>query len=251
MRIDTHCHLNKEDYENIDEVIKRMGNNIMIVSGDSKETNKQVIELCNKYDNVYGTIGYHPNSLDEYNEKTLLELMSQAKHNKIVAIGEIGLDYHYDNHDKEKQQKAFIEQIKIAKELNKPIVIHSRDAGDDTYKILNDEAKNLKIIMHCYSYSLEFAKQLLKFNIMFGIGGVVTFKNGVKLKKVVEEIDLEKLLLETDSPYLSPEPLRGQKNEPYNTLYIAEEIAKIKGISLEEVEEITTKNAISQFDLPI
>ena len=151
---------------------------------------------------------------------------------------------------KKNKKKAFIKQIELAIKYSLPIVIHSRDAAYDTVEIIK-KYPNLKIDMHCYGYSLEVAKQLLKINpyIKFGIGGVLTFKNSKKLKEVVEYLDMKNILLETDSPYLSPEPLRGTKNEPYNVKYVAEFLANIKEISVEKVEEITSKNAISQFDL--
>lgn len=252
MLIDTHCHLEKKDYPNLEEIIDHMNSNIMIASSDRLESSIEVDELSKKYDNIYGTIGFHPNELDNFNEKTFKKLEELLQNKKIVGIGEIGLDYHYDDYDKEKQKEAFIKQIELAIKYNLPIVIHSRDAAYDTVEILK-KYPNLKIDMHCYGYSLETAKELLKINpnIKFGIGGVLTFKNSKKLKEVVEYLDMKNILLETDSPYLAPEPLRGTKNEPYNVKYVAEYIANMKNISVEEVEEITSMNAISQFDLKL
>ena len=250
MFIDTHCHLFKEDYENIEEVINEMKDNIIIVSGCSTSTNKEVIELVNKYPNVYGTIGLHPEEANNVKEEDYNFMIGNINNPKIVGIGEIGLDYYYVNDNKDLQKQTFIKQIEIAKEYNKPIVIHSRDSISDTMEILK-KYSDMKIVMHCYSSSLEVAKELIKMNVKLGIGGVVTFKNGVKLKEVVENIPLEYLLLETDSPYLSPEPFRGKKNRPYNCYYVAKEISRIKNISLDEVLKITTENAISQFDLNV
>ena len=216
--IDTHCHITSEYYDNIDEVINKMKDNIIIVSGTNKDDIKEVINLCN-YKNVYGTIGIYPTE-----ELDLKIIEDNINNKKIVGIGEIGLDYHLET-----------------------VVIHTRDAIQDTYDILKNY-KDLKKVIHCYSGSLEMAKEFIKINCRLGIGGVLTFKNS-KLKDVIKEIDLKYLLLETDSPFLTPEPYRGTKNEPYNIIYVAKKIAEIKDISLEEVLDITTKNAKEQFDL--
>lgn len=246
--IDTHCHIYKEYYDDIESIIKKMDNNIIIVSGTNLKNNKEVLELCNKYDNVYGTLGIHPEDIDDEIEETLNFIEEHINDNKIVAIGEIGLDYYYTTDNKEKQKQLFIKQLDIAKKYNKPVVIHTRDSISDTIEIIKNY-KELKKDIHCYSGSLESAKELIKMNCRLGIGGVLTFKNSKKLQEVVENIDLEYLLLETDSPYLSPEPFRGKRNEPYNVIYVAEKIAKIKEIELEKVLSVTTFNAISQFDL--
>lgn len=246
--IDTHCHIYKEYYDDIESIIKKMDNNIIIVSGTNLKNNKEVLELCNKYDNVYGTLGIHPEDIDDEIEETLNFIEDHINDNKIVAIGEIGLDYYYITDNKEKQKQLFIKQLDIAKKYNKPVVIHTRDSISDTIEIIKNY-KELKKDIHCYSGSLESAKELIKMNCRLGIGGVLTFKNSKKLQEVVENIDLEYLLLETDSPYLSPEPFRGKRNEPYNIIYVAEKIAKIKEVELEKVLSVTTSNAISQFDL--
>lgn len=251
MFIDTHCHLFNEYYENIEDVINEMKNNIMITSGCNNESNKEVIDLVNKYDNVYGVIGIHPEEIANVSEDDFTYIEENINNPKIIGIGEIGLDYHYD-YDRDLQKELFIRQIEIAKKYNKTIVIHSRDAIEDTLKILNDyKNDNLKIVMHCYSSSLEIAKELIKNNVKLGIGGVLTFKNSVKLKEIVKELPLSSFLLETDSPYLSPEPFRGKQNRPYNCYYIAQKIAEIKEISVDEVLKVTTKNTIEQFDLDI
>lgn len=247
--IDTHCHIFKEYYDDIDLVIKRMDKNIIIVAGTNDTDNKEVIELCNKYDNVYGVIGIHPSEIENIDKS--LEFIEQNLNNKkIVGIGEIGLDYFYQEDNKELQRSAFIKQILLAKKYNKTIVVHSRNAIQETYDILNEYSGNLKKIIHCYSSSYEMALNFIKINCMLGIGGVLTFKNS-KLSDVVSKIDLKHLVLETDSPYLTPEPFRGKTNEPYNIYYVAEKIAEIKGISLEEVLKQTTANSISQFDLNV
>ena len=251
MIIDTHCHLDIKDYDNLEEVIKNMEGNYMIASGYNLESNKHVIELVNKYDNIFGTIGLHPSDVTEDYESDLLFIESNINNPKIVGVGEIGLDYYWEKDNKELQKEVFIKQIELARKYNKAIVIHSREAILDTYNILDEYLGNNKAVLHCYSSNIEMAKRFKKFNIKFGIGGVLTFKNSSKLKEVVKELDLSDLLLETDSPYLTPEPYRGKKNEPSYTKYVAEAIAKIKEVEYEKVLEITTKNAISQFDLNI
>ena len=251
MMIDTHCHLDLEEYEDLNLVIKNMEDNIMIASGCNRKTNEQVISLVNKYDNIYGTIGIHPSEYDDMNEENLKFLEENLQNSKIVGIGEIGLDYHWDDIDKDKQREFFIKQLLLANKYKKTVVIHSRDAAMETYDILKEYLNGNKVVLHCFSYSLEIAKLYQNLGAKFGIGGVITFKNSNKLKKVVEEIDIKDILLETDSPYLTPEPFRGQRNEPKNVYLVAAEIAKIKNISVEKVLESTANNACAQFDLDI
>ena len=243
--IDTHCHIFNEYYNNIDVILNKMKENIIIISGTNDLDNQEVIKLCNEYPNVYGTLGIHPTENVTDDSFTFIE--KNINNSKIVAIGEIGLDYYW-NKD-ENQKIKFIKQLDLARKYNKPVVIHSRDATAETYEILK-EYQDLKKVIHCYSGSLEMALKFIKINCKLGIGGVITFKNS-KLKDVVKEIDLKYILLETDSPFLTPEPLRGTKNEPYNIIYVAKKIAEVKNISLEMVLKQTTMNAIAQFDLPI
>ena len=247
MYVVTHCHLDSRECDNIEQIIQNIENNIIIVSGYDDQSNQEVIALIEKYPNVYGTIGIHPSEVKTSN---LSFIEKYVNHPKVVGIGEIGLDYHYGKEDKELQIDYFKKQIEIARKNNKTVVIHSRDAAEDTLKIIA-ENQDVNYVMHCYSYSVEMAKQLLKYHVRFGIGGVLTFKNSKELKKVVESIPLEYLLLETDSPWLSPEPFRGQKNEPKNVLLVAQKIAELQNISLEIVLKTTTQNAICQFDLNI
>lgn len=252
MMIDTHCHILKEEYENIDEVINRMEENIIIVSSASPKDIDEIISLTEKYDNVYGTIGIHPEYASDYTNADLIKLEKNLNNPKIVGIGEIGLDYHYGKENQEKQKKLFIKQICLANKYNKTIVIHSRDAKNDTYNIINKyKNKETKCNMHCYEYDLEMAKLLTDKKITLGIGGILTFKNEKNLKEIVSNLDLINFVLETDSPYLTPEPFRGHKNEPYNIKYVAEKIAEIKNISYEQVIKKTTETAIRQFDLKI
>ena len=250
--IDTHCHISKEDYENPEEIIKHMEDNIMIVSTASPQDIKEVINLCETHHNIYGTIGIHPEFADTYTDDDLKNIEKYLTHPKIVGIGEIGLDYHYTKENKEKQKELFIKQIKLANIYKKTIVIHSRDAIEDTYNIIKEyKNKETKCNMHCYSGSLEMAKRFMELDVTFGIGGVLTFKNEKKLKEIVTALDIHNFVLETDSPYLTPEPLRGQKNEPRNVKYVAAKISQLKGISYAKTLEITTQTAIRQFDLKL
>ena len=250
MMIDTHCHLSSSDYTNLELVIKNMENNIIIVSGCNSKTNHEVINMCNKYNNVYGTLGIHPEEVDSATEADLEFIESNLTNPKIVAVGEIGLDYHWNKENKDLQKLWFEKQLALAKKYQMSVVVHSRDAIQDTYDILKTSDVK-KIDIHCYSSSLEMAYKFIDLGARLGIGGVVTFKNSEKLKDVVRCIDLKYLLLETDSPYLAPEPFRGKQNEPYNIKYVAEKIAELKNISVEEVFKITTMNAIDQFDLKV
>ncbi len=247
--IDTHCHLFSVYYDDLDDVIKRMGNNIMIVSGTNDDENLEVIKLCDKYANVYGTLGIHPTELSKITDDSFKIIEENILNPKIVGIGEIGLDYYWEKENKDLQKEIFIKQIALARKYNKSIVVHSRDALDDTYEIIKKYGTGLRVDIHCFSSSLEQAIRFIKLGCKLGVGGVLTFKNNVKLKNVIANIDLDSIMLETDSPYLTPEPYRGKRNEPYNVLYVAQKIAEIKGIDVEKVLEITTNNAISQFDL--
>lgn len=248
MLIDTHCHLSNEDYD-IDEVIKNAKINeveILITGGTNKENNLNDIELAKKYKNIYITLGYHPEYTDDIIDEDLkfLEKQIQENYNKVVAIGEIGLDYYYRKDNKEKQIDLLKKQISLAKKYNLPIVVHSRNATEDLYNIL--KSSEVKGVIHCFSGSLETANQYIKLGFKLGIGGVITFKNS-NLKDIIKKIDLENIVLETDSPYLSPN--RGEKNEPSNIKIIAEFIAQIKNISYENVKEITTSNVLTLYNI--
>ena len=222
----------------------------MIVSTASPQDIEEVINLCETHENIYGTIGIHPEFADTYTEDDLKRVEQYLNHPKVVGIGEIGLDYHYTKENKEKQKELFIKQINLANQYKKTIVIHTRDAILDTYNILETEKDpNIKCDLHCYSGSLEMAKKFINLNATFGIGGVLTFKNEKKLKEIVKELELKYFVLETDSPYLTPEPYRGHTNEPKNIYYVAQKIAELKDKNIEEILEITTKNAIKQFDI--
>lgn len=248
MYIDTHCHLSIEDYDDIDKVIEENKNaNVdkIVVSGCSRESIEEVMDLKDRYDMVYVTIGYHPEYADIVSQSDLDYLKSLLGEKKVVGIGEIGLDYHYTKDNKDKQIWLFEEQLKIAEEFNLPVVIHSRDATMDTINTL--KKYKVKGIIHCFSGSLETANIYISMGFLLGIGGVVTFKNS-KLKDVVKEVPLESIVLETDSPYLTPVPFRGKINSSKYLEFIANFIADIKNISVDELAEITSRNASSLFD---
>ena len=246
MLIDTHCHLCSNDYENVDQIIKNM-NGLMIASGCSDKTNREVLELIEKYTNVYGAIGIHPEEVDTITEETFKIIEDNINNPKIVAIGEIGLDYYWVKDNKEKQKEVFRKQLELAAKYNKPIVVHSRDSIQDTYDILKEY--KLKGTLHCFNSSLEMAKEFIKLGYKIGVGGVVTFKNTKKLQDNVKELDLKHILLETDSPYLTPEPYRGKRNEPSLVYYVAKRIAELKDMEIDEVIKVTGDNAIAIFDL--
>ena len=249
MIIDTHCHLNKDEYDNLEEVIANLEEFVVINSGIDTETNEMVLELANKYQNFYATIGYHPENIDNLEENYLEILEKNLQNEKVVAIGEIGLDYHWRQDNKEKQKEVFINQLKLALKYNKPVVVHSRDAVQDTYDILKEY--KVKADIHCYASSVEMAEEFIKLGCLIGVGGTLTFKNAVKIVEVVSTIDLENILLETDSPYLAPEPVRGTKNKPNNTKFIIKKISEIKGINEESVRYTLNNNAIKFFNIKI
>lgn len=250
MFIDTHCHLSSEFYSDIPEVIledEKAGMSQIIASFCEIDTVNDVCTFVDNYNIVYATIGFHPDQASKYNDTDLLKLRELClKYKKIVGIGEIGLDYHYGKENRDEQIILFKKQLDLASELNLPVVIHSRDATKDTVDILKNYSLNG--VIHCFSGSLEIAKEYIKMGFLLGIGGVVTFKNS-KLPLVVREIPLESIVLETDSPYLTPTPYRGSVNSSKYIPIIAEKIAEIKEISTSEVASVTTNNALKLFDL--
>lgn len=249
MFIDTHCHLSYEDYDDIDLVIKENRNaNVekIIISGCSKEWISESLKLADLYDDVYVTLGYHPSEVDVVTDEMLNDLKKQLKNKKVVGLGEIGLDYYYGKDNKEKQLELFEKQLKIAEAMNLKVVIHSRDATEDTINCL--KKYNVSGVIHCFSGSVETAKIYVAMGYKLGIGGVVTFKNS-KLFEVVQAVGLENIVLETDAPYLAPTPFRGQKNSSKFIPIIAEEIGKILNKSVQEVASVTTNNAYELFDL--
>lgn len=250
MIIDTHMHIFDERYENQEETIKfALENNVkkMIVVGFDKESSLKALELSKKYDFIYLSVGLHPSEVKKEEDKELIWLKDILNNEKVISIGEIGLDYYWDKTFKEEQKHYFKKQIELAKEYNLPIIVHCRDAVQDCFDILKDS--NVKGVMHCYSGSLEMAKEFIKRGYYLGIGGVVTFKNAIEIKRVVEEIDINFLLSETDSPYLTPVPFRGKLNQPAYTKYVVEEIAKIKNLPMEKVEETLEENTKRLFNI--
>lgn len=251
--INTHSHANMLRETNIDEAIKAARDEkiVVIVPSSTAEDIFDVDTFVKKYDDVYGYVGVFPEEVKTFTSKTLSDMENIIKNNnKIIGIGEIGLDYYWDKTFKDLQKEVFIKQIEFANEMNLPINIHSREAHSDTLEILKKYNKNSTAILHCFSGSPEFAAECIKEGIYIALGGVVTFKNAVKAKEVAANIPLEYLLLETDDPYLAPVPFRGKENQPVYVKYVAEEIAKLRGISADEVAGVTTQNAerIFNFD---
>ncbi len=252
MFIDTHMHIGDDFGIEPDLYVKNASDaqvEVLIASFCEKDDIMLSTKFVEKYKNLYACIGYHPEVSNKIVEKDYEILEEMVKNNpKIVAIGEIGLDYYWNKDNKDKQREVFCKQLEIAEKLKLPVVIHSRDSINETYEIL----KKYKVsgVIHCFSGSLEMAKKFISLGFLLGIGGVVTFKNS-KLFEVIEKLELTNIVLETDSPYLTPEPNRGKTNESSNIFYIAQKIAEIKNISLENVAKITTENAIRTFDLPI
>ncbi len=247
--IDTHSHIFREYYDNIDEVIKEAKkNNIdkIIISGCDLKSNIEIIDLIKKYDILYATLGFHPTELNDFNEDSIKWLEEHLKDDKVIGIGEIGLDYHYDNTDKQLQQDVFKMQIALAKKYKLPILVHSRDSIGDTYNILKDAG--VKGDIHCFSSSVEMANEFIKLGFYIGIGGIVTFKNAKNIVEVVKNIDLNHILLETDAPYLTPEPYRKYKNESKYIPIIAKKISEIKNIDINDVARVTSNNAYRLFD---
>lgn len=249
MFTDTHAHIYKEYYEDINEILKiAKSNNVnrVIISGATQKNNEEVISLVKKYSNVYGTLSIHPEYALNYNDCNLKYIEDHLKYEKIVAIGEIGLDYYWTKETIEEQKILFEKQLRLAELYNMPVVIHSRDATNDTIEIL--KKFKVKGVIHAFSGSLETALIYVKMGFCLGIGGVVTFKNS-KLKEFLKEIPLEYIVLETDSPYLTPHPYRGQKNEPKYIDTIALFVANIYGISKSQLSEITNANIARIFDI--
>ncbi len=248
MLFDTHAHLDDDKFSaDRDEIIKEIytsGVECFVNIGDDIISSENSVLLAQKYLFVYATVGIHPHNVEHISEKEIEKLSLMAKNNKVVAIGEIGLDYYYDNSPRELQKKWFKRQIELALELNLPIVVHNRDSNEDCMSILKEyNIKKIGGIMHCYSGSAEMAKEVIKLGLEISVAGPVTFKNNRRGVETVRETPIEHLLIETDSPYLAPEPKRGTRNDSRNVKYVAEKIAEIKGMTFEDVARITTENA--------
>ena len=244
--IDTHAHYDDEAFEDDrDELLKSFeANDIkrVVNIGASMESSRSSLELTRKYPFVYAAIGIHPSSSEELDEESILILKDMLSDEKVVAVGEIGLDYYYDEPSRDIQRKCFIAQLDLAKRHVLPVVIHSRDAAKDTLDILK-EYKGVKGVIHCYSYSQELAKEFIKLGYVLGIGGVSTFKNAKKLEDTIKDISFKDFVLETDCPYLSPVPNRGKRNSSLNLTYIIDRISEIKGVSRDFIIEQSFENA--------
>ena len=256
MYIDTHVHLNADQYdEDLQEVIERALEadvKYMVVIGFDRKTIERAIVLAEEYDFIYAVVGWHPVDAIDCTEEDLQWIEELAAHPKVVAIGETGLDYHWDKSPHDIQQEVFRKQIRLAQKVNLPIVIHNRDATEDVIRILKEEnAEKTGGVMHCFGGSVETAKICMDLNFMISLGGPVTFKNAKKPKEVAAEIPLDYLMIETDAPYLAPHPHRGKRNEPGLVPLVAEEIARLKNIPVEEVAEATSNNAIKFYNLPV
>lgn len=251
---DSHAHLDSERFEGErDEIIaraKEAGLTLMMNPGASYESSVKAVELSEKYDMVYAAVGVHPHDADTVDDTMLDLLGTLAKKEKVKAIGEIGLDYHYDYSPRDVQKQVFIKQIRLAKSLNLPIIIHDREANDDVLRILKEEDPfKTGVVLHCYSGSAELARQYLKLGAYISIAGPLTFKNNRKTIEVVETVPIDRLFIETDSPFLTPVPYRGKRNEPAYVQYVADKIAEIKGLTYKEVVETTKANACRFFDI--
>ena len=251
MYFDTHVHLNSEKYEDVNVIIKNAVENgvkKMIVVGYDLPTSQKAVEIASNFDFIYAAVGIHPSEVKNAKMSDFEAIERLLQYKKVVAVGEIGLDYHWDKDNKGVQKEFFVKQLMLAKKYNLPIIIHSRDAANDTYEVLY-QCQNCykKGIMHCYSYSLEMAYKFITLNLKLAFGGALTFLNSKENKEVVENIDIKNLLVETDSPYLTPHPHRGKTNEPKYIHLVVEEISKIKNISKEIVARETYDNACKLF----
>ena len=247
MYFDTHAHLDDQQFVSDQEAVikraKEAGVELIVNVGYNVPSAQHTVELTQKYDFIYGAVGLHPHEAQDLTDDVLAKLRDLTTGPKIVAIGEIGLDYYYDHSPRDIQRHVFREMIRLAKELRLPIIIHDRDAHEDTLRIVKEEkAAEVGGVFHCYSGSLPLAKEIINMGFYLALGGALTFKNARKTVEVVQEIPLEYLLIETDCPYLTPVPYRGKRNEPAYVIKVAEAIAEIKGLSVEEVAQTTRNN---------
>lgn len=254
MLFDTHVHLNARQYaEDREEVIQRAfdhGVSHMVVVGFDRETIPLALEIAETHDSIYAAIGWHPVDAIDCTDEDLAWIEGLTTHPKVVALGEMGLDYHWDKSPKEIQKEVFRKQIQLAKKVKLPIVIHNREATEDILDILREEnASDVGGIMHCYNDSVDYVKTCLDMNFYISLGGPVTFKNAPLPKEVAKEVPIERLLIETDAPFLTPHPYRGKRNEPAYVKLVAEKIAELRDISVDKLGEITTENAFNLFKI--
>jgi len=253
MIIDTHAHYDDgqfdADREELLGSMKEGGIGLIVNAGSTVASWDKIVELTEKYPFVYGAVGVHPDEVGELDEEKFLRMADLLDRDKIVAVGEIGLDYYWDKEKHDLQKEWFVCQLGLAREKEMPVIIHSREAAADTFEIMKQHAAGMKAVIHCYSYSPEMAREYVKMGYYIGVGGVVTFKNAKKLKQVVQEIPLESIVLETDCPYLAPVPYRGKRNCSLYLPYVAEQIAELKGTTVEEVIQQTEKNSRELYGL--
>ncbi|MBR4173072.1 MAG: TatD family hydrolase [Clostridia bacterium] len=254
MLFDSHAHYNDKKFDTdrfeLLESMQKNGVEYIMNVADSMKSIDEILALTEKYPFIYASVGVHPEEVAELTEADMERLKEYAKLKKVRAIGEIGLDYYYDDVGRELQKKWFDRQLSLAEEVNLPVIIHDRDAHGDCVEILKKhDIKRIGCVMHCYSGSAEMAKELLPMGVYFGFGGTLTFKNAKKVQLAAEFVPIDRILLETDCPYLAPEPLRGTKNSSLLLHYVAEKLADIKGISVAEVEKITAENAKKMYKI--
>ncbi|WP_255784618.1 TatD family hydrolase [Mediannikoviicoccus vaginalis] len=251
--IDSHAHLDEERFdEDRDELIKSLKENAIsyvINPSSDMDTSRRVVELSNKYDNIFAAVGIHPHDAEGFKEEDLDELRELSKDERVVAIGEIGLDYYYDNSPRDIQKEVFRKQLELSHELDLPVIIHTRDAMGDTYDILKEFEGRVRGVMHCYTGSIEMAEKFMKLGFYISIAGPVTFKNAVNVREMAKQIPLERLLIETDSPYLAPVPNRGKRNDPTNVRYVADMLANLKEIQIDKIIEHSRENTVELFSL--
>lgn len=251
--IDSHAHLDEERFdEDRDELIKSLKENAIsyvINPSSDMDTSRRVVELSNKYENIFAAVGIHPHDAEGFKEEDLDELRQLSKDERVVAIGEIGLDYYYDNSPRDIQKEVFRKQLELSHELDLPVIIHTRDAMGDTYDILKEFEDRVRGVMHCYTGSIEMAEKFMKLGFYISIAGPVTFKNAVNVREMAKQIPLERLLIETDSPYLAPVPNRGKRNDPTNVRYVADMLANLKEIQIDKIIEHSRENTVELFSL--
>ncbi|MDD3437101.1 MAG: TatD family hydrolase [Candidatus Gastranaerophilales bacterium] len=251
--IDTHSHIDMPEFEDLDKVIanaQSFGVEKIIIPSVDVNSFAKVIEIADKYEGIYCALGIHPSEAQNAKEEDFVKLAEHCSNKNVVAIGECGLDYYWDKTFITEQKAVFLKQIILAKTLKKTLIVHDREAHKDCFDMLTQNLSGeIPIVMHCFSGSLEFAQECIKKGFYIALGGVVTFKNAKKVHEIAKHIPLDKLLLETDAPYLAPEPYRGKTNEPAYVKYVAEKIAEIRGISFDEIARITTDNAKEVFGI--
>lgn len=251
--VDSHAHLDHQDFcKDRKELIESLASkeiSFVINPGSDEASSKKAVELARKYDRIFAAVGTHPHDADTFTEKTKDLYRAFAEEEKVVAIGEIGLDYYYDHSDRDTQQRVFKEQIALAKELELPIVVHNRESDDDCYAMICENLGPAGGVMHCFGEDWESAKRYLDLGMYISLSGTVTFKRAENPVEVAKQVPLDRLLIETDSPYLTPVPNRGKRNDPTQVVHVAEKIAELRGISVEEVMEATKANTIRLFGI--